>query len=105
MVHGLPCTCTGCGVFILSIEDNPAKASRILQAGDEIISVNGSSLINCSYLECVKTLRTVHGDSILTIRRNEDLMKHVSSFVMYMYMYIAPTDLHYIIITDTSRRW
>ena len=60
-------------MFILAIDDNPAKASRMLQPGDEIICVDGKSLINHTHQECLHTLRTACGESTLTIRRHLSL--------------------------------
>ena len=65
MASALP---TGCGVFILAIDDNPAKASGMLRPGDEIVAVDGQTLLDHTHQECLGALRAVHGDSTLTIR-------------------------------------
>ena len=41
MASALP---TGCGVFILAIDNNPAKTSGMLHRGDEIVAVDGQSI-------------------------------------------------------------
>ena len=68
------CLCPDCGVFILAIDDNPAKASGLLQPGDEIISIDGRSLLDYSHHQCLQTLREVHGDGTLIIRRRHSEM-------------------------------
>ena len=60
-----------CGVFILAVDDDPAKACGQLLAGDEVISVNGRSLINHTHHECLQALRAVRGEGTLTIRRRK----------------------------------
>ena len=63
----------GCGVFILAINNFPAKSCSMLQAGDEIVSVDGFSLINHTHLECLQALRGACGVSTLTIRSHHNL--------------------------------
>lgn len=63
---------SGCGVFILTIDEDPARSCEMLQAGDEIISVNDYSLLNHTHQECLQTLRTASGNyTTLTIRRHK----------------------------------
>jgi C-terminal processing protease CtpA/Prc len=59
----------GCGVFILDIPDNPAKGCRSLKPGDEIIGVDGRSLLNLPHQMCLQALRAVVGVGSLSIRR------------------------------------
>ena len=73
-MHCDMCLCPDCGVFILAIDDNPAKASGLLQSGDEIISIDGRSLLDYSHQQCLQTLRAVHRDGTLTIRRRHSEM-------------------------------
>ena len=37
--------------------------------GDEVISINGRSLLNHSHHECLQALRAAKGESTLTLRR------------------------------------
>ena len=64
-------------MFILAIDDDPAKASGMLCPGDEIVGVSGQSLIDHTYQECLRALRAVQGDATLTIfRNNSDFVTH-----------------------------
>ena len=58
---------TGCGVFILSLDQEPAKTCQRLKPGDEVIAVDGKSLIGRTHFECMQALREVQGIGTLTV--------------------------------------
>ena len=66
-------------MFILAIDDNPAKANGRLEAGDEIISVNGASLVGHTHHQCLQVLRAVTATGTLTIHRRESHTPHITN--------------------------
>ena len=56
-------------MFILAIDDCPAKGNGKLEPGDEIISVNGDSIVGRTHHECLQVLRAVSGAGTLTVHR------------------------------------
>ena len=55
-------------MYILSM-DEESPASGQLLVGDEVVGVDGRSLLNKSHSECLQALRNVQGSATLTIRR------------------------------------